>query len=361
MTPDMLAEIDAQARLAESLPRVESAVDDVVQNLEAGASVHLLGSGDSYFAAEAVVPFFQTTEQSRCHAYTAAQFSQYVAPHIGSADLVIPISVSGNSTRTVEAAERAAETAASVVCVTNSESGLLYREFPDSILMGLETEPGWVPGTLTYLGLVTTLYYLGIQLGTPPATRDEHVRSLHRTVESVHDVIEAAKPTATDVAANLSYTDPPQPFYVLGGGPSRATAQYGAAKFLEIGDTLAIGQESEEFAHQEFWVLEKSNPVFVVAPTGPSFSRTEEVAECIREFGNDLVVVTDSDDLADLGKYAFELPSVEESFSPLLSAIPLQLIAYYYALERGFDMSDGSHIDPHRVAIADKIHSGKRY
>jgi glucosamine--fructose-6-phosphate aminotransferase (isomerizing) len=188
------------------------------------------------------------------------------------------------------------------------------------------------------------LYRLGIGL----ARTDDHRygSQLFATLDHVSDVISDTESTATDVAANLSYTDPPRPFYVLGGGPSRATAQYGTAKFLEICDTLAIGQESEEFAHEEFWVLEKSNPVFVVAPEGPGFSKTEEVAECIREFGNDLVVVTDSRDLVDLGKYAFELPSVEESFSPLLSAIPLQFVAYYYALEQGLDPNRRTNVDP---------------
>lgn len=361
MSHDMLVEIHEQRNLNESLTTIESAIDSLVETVPDDATVHLLGSGDSYFAAEAVLPLFQSHAETRFHSHTAHQFSQYVVPQIGSGDVVVPVSVSGNSIGTVEAAERARSAGAAVVGVTNSDSGLLYSEFDDSVLMNLDTEPGWVPGTLTYTGLVGTLYLLGVRIAERDGRRPAEVETLHRTLDAVDEVIEDCTPVAEDVAANLSYTEPPDPVYVLGSGPNRATAQYGAAKFLELCNTLAIGQESEEFAHQEYWNLDKSNPVFVLAPEGAGFGRTRDVAAGIRRFGNDVVVVTDSDDFAELGKYAFEVSPPDNRFSPLLYQIPLQLTTYFYALEQGLDPNNGSHVDPHRKAVADEIHSGKRY
>lgn len=361
MKHDMLIEIDEQRYLGDSIASIERDADSLIDSFREVDSVHMLGSGDSYFAAEAVLPLFQSAGEVQFHSHTAHQFSQYVAPRIGSGDMVVPISVSGNSIRTVEAADRARDSGATIVGVTNSKDGMLHKEFDDSLLMNLDTEPGWIPGTLTYTGLVGTLFYLGIRITERGGDRPAEIEMLHRTLESVGEAIDFCDPIAETVAANLSYTDPPEPIYLLGGGQSRATAQYGAAKFLELCDTLAIGQESEEFAHHEYWNIDKSNPVFVLAPEGAGFGRTQEVAAGIRRFGNDVVVVTDDNDFTDLGKYSFEIPVADNRFSPLLYQIPLQLTTYYYALKQGLDPNNGSHVDPHRKAVADEIHSGKRY
>jgi glucosamine--fructose-6-phosphate aminotransferase (isomerizing) len=365
MVHDMLAEIAAQRDLASSVARIGSEVEAVRSRLPDDVDrVHLFGSGDSYYAAEAVGPFLETAGRTQFRVHTAYQFTRYVAPHLGHGDVAVPISVSGNSVETVEGGNRAAEAGASVVGVTNAEDGRLSHETPASLHMGLDTRPGWVPETLTYLGLLATLYHLGIRLGVRSEDRAEAcVEVLEATLRSVGSVIDAAESTARDVAANLAYTEPAPPFYVLGGGPSRATAHYVAAKFQELGlpRTHATGEESEEFAHGKYWTLAKTDPVFVLAPEGPGFERTLDVARGVREYGNDLVVVTDSDELAALGKYAFEVPVEDDLFSPLLYPVPLQLVVYHYTLELGLDADDGSHVDPHRKGVADVIHSDKRY
>jgi glucosamine--fructose-6-phosphate aminotransferase (isomerizing) len=359
----MLTEIESQRCLGDRLGLIQNELNDIEAVHGAATTVHLLGSGDSLFAAQAVEPLLRRTDNTRFEVHTAYQFSRYVAPYIGPDDLVIPVSVSGNSTRTVEAAKRAEEAGAAVVGVTNNEDGILIREFPDSILMQISPESGWVPGTLTYLGLVVTLYALGIRLGAIGEDRERYLQILWRTLDDLGEVIDEAKQTASEVAKNFFYTDVSSPFYILGGGPSRATAHYSAAKFVEMGlpRTFAVGRETEEFAHAEFWTLDKTDPVFVIGPEGTGFARTLEIAECIREFGNDLVTVTDSPELADLSKYTFDVPVRNDLFSPLLYAVPMQLVVYYYIVALNLDPDDGSHVDPHRVTVGDKIHSGKHY
>lgn len=363
MTDNMLAEIEAQRGLGDDLAAIEAEIDATVDSLEEIHTVHLVGSGDSLFAARSVVPFLNTGGGPAVRAHTAFEFVHYVAPEVGPGHLVVPISVSGNSTETVEAAVRADGNEATVVGVTNAADGILAQKFSNSILLGIETRPGWVPGTLTYLGVVATLYYAGVRLSAGTDGGGSDIETLFETLESIGTVVDESKDTAHQVAKNFVHTEPAPPFYILGGGPSRATAAFAAAKFHEIGlpKTLAVGREIEEFAHGEFWALDKNNPVFVVAPEGPGFQRTLDVAEGIREFGNDLVVVTDSPAMADIGKYAFELEFDHHLFSPLLEAIPLQLVVYYYTLELGLDPNDGTHVDPHRKDVADIIHSGKRY
>lgn len=363
MPDNMLAEINAQRDARDYLTAIESDLTAVAERFEEVQTVHMVGSGDSLFAGRAVEPFLRTMNGPEFRTHTAFEFAEYVASTVDSSDLVVPISESGNSTQTVKAAKQADENGAPVAGLTNAKDGILYQDFPDSILLGIDGRPGWVPGTVTYLGLVATLYHLGIRFAGDGDAERNQIETLYRSLESVGEVVDASKDLAHEVAKNLVYTDSTPPIYVLGGGPSLATAEYVSAKFVEMGlpKTLAIGQESEEFAHKEFWTLEKTNPVFVVAPQGDGFGRTREIAEGIREFGNDLVIVTDSSDLARLGKYAFEIEIENDLFSPLLTAIPLQLVVYYYTVELGLDANNGTHVDPHRIDVADTIHSGKRY
>jgi len=359
----MLTEIDAQRTLKDDLTAVEPRIDTLINSYTDAQRVHMVGSGDSLFAARAVVPFLRTTDGPQFQVHTAFEFAKYVSPHAGPEDIVVPISVSGNSTQTIEAASQAEQSGARVVGITNASDGILAREFPESLILGIDTQPGWTPGTLTYLGLISALYYFGIRLSGGTGGGQEHIDSLYRTLASIGTIIDASKETASQVAKNLVYTNPEPPFYILGEGPNLATSEFIAAKFHEIGlpETIAISRESEEFAHGEFWALAKTNPVFVVAPESPGLSRTETIIKGIRDFGNDIVVVSDSSALVDHAKYSFELQFEDELFSPLLAAIPLQLVVYYYMLELGLDPNDGTHIDPHRKDVADGIHSGKRY
>ena len=121
----------------------------------------------------------------------------------------------------------------------------------------------------------------------------------------------------------------------------------------------AIGQESEEFAHQEFWVIDKNCPVFLVAPRGDSFQRTMEVGACLRHFGCDLFVISNSEELCDMGKYAFAMPEdVEELYAPLLYAVPIQLTAYYFSRKLGLDPDRRSHNDPFRKKVSRMLTRG---
>jgi glucosamine--fructose-6-phosphate aminotransferase (isomerizing) len=350
----MRKEIEAQRDLDTTLEAVEDEVRAIAAATErAGGTVHAVGCGDSGFAALAVAPFFESVGVP-FRAHTSYEFSRYVAPHLGSEDVVVPVSMSGNSARTVEGAARAADRGAHVAGISDSPDGRLAREFEGTVLLGLDTEPGWTPGTLSYLASAAVLYRLGIDLADGGPPRDRLFDVLGRLGEAV----DGTEGTARAVAANLSQTDPAPPVYVLGGGPSRATAKYGAAKLLEVCDALAVGRESEEFAHGEFWMLDKNNPVFVVAPEGNGFSRTREVAEGVREFGNDLVVVTDVPELAALGKYSFDLEFGDDLFSPLVAPVPLQYVAYHYAMERGLDPNRRTNVDPFRKQVSRTLTRG---
>lgn len=352
---DMMLEVEKQGGLHNNAGKIDQAVLENCEEIlreNKEKKLFLLGCGDSYFGGLAVKHLLDGVSDSIILPMSALEFSRYGVNQVDQNSTVIAVSMSGNVARTIEGLNVAQEKGAYVVGITNSATGKLYQISKHPILLGLEEEEGWTPGTLTYCGTLYALYRLLIEFAVP-AVRESMKSQLIRTMQLLTDVVVQTQDTARLVGANMVYSKPCFPVYVLGAGPSYATAKYGAAKFLEICDVDAVGQESEEFAHQEFWVVRKNCPVFIVAPKGPGFARTQEVAHCLRTFGCDLVVLSNDEKMLELGKYSFRLPDeISELFSPLAYDIPLQLCAYYFSQKQGLDPDRRSHNDPFRKQVS---------
>lgn len=358
---DMMEEIERQGSLISGLKTVEEAVEAACEAIIKGGKnkkVFLLGCGDSYFAGLAVKNFFLEKTDCLCFPMTALEFSTTGIRQTDDESTVIAVSMSGNVARTVEAVRAAQEKGAYVVGITNSLTGRLYGVCSHPIYLGLQEEPGWTPGTLTYTGTLYALFRLAAGLSRTEE-RGECQDKLMRVMTQIASVVEACRETARQAGENLVYNRHCFPAYILGAGQSFATAKYGAAKFLEVCDVTAIGQESEEFAHQEFWVINKNCPVFLVAPKGDSFQRTMEVGVCLRQFGCDLFVISNDTRLCEMGKYAFSMPEdVDELYAPLVYAVPLQLTAYYFSRKQGLDPDRRSHNDPFRKRVSRMLTRG---
>ncbi len=352
---DMMREVEKQGELYQHTQKIEQAVRhncEEIRRENKAQKLFLLGCGDSYFGGLAVKHSLDAVSDTLVLPMTALEFSQYGVHQVDAHSTVVAVSMSGNVARTIEGLTAAQSKGAYVVGITNSAAGKLYQMSKHPILLGLEEEEGWTPGTLTYCGTLYALCRLLLEFAAPPE-RGTLLEQLAQTMRLLADVIARSREMAQAVGGNLVYGKPGFPVYVLGAGPSYATAKYGAAKFLEICDVDAIGQESEEFAHQEFWVVRKTCPVFIVAPKGPGFARTREVAHCLRRFGCDLIVLSSDEELLELGKYSFPMPeAIPEALSPLAYAIPLQLCAYYFSQKQGLDPDRRSHNDPFRKKIS---------
>lgn len=358
---DMMTEIERQGSLLSDLKQIEEAVDEICTAVLANGKnkkVFLLGCGDSYFAGLAVKNFFHEKTDCLCFPMTALEFSTYGIRQTDGESTVIAVSMSGNVARTVEAVKAAQEKGAYVVGITNSLTGRLYGVCSHPVYLGLYEEPGWTPGTLTYTGTLYALFCLAAGL-CREEERESIRNGLAKVMGQIASMVEQHRETARQAGENFVYNRHSFPVYLLGAGQSFATAKYGAAKFLEICGVTAIGQESEEFAHQEFWVIDKNCPVFLVAPKGGSFPRTKEVGECLRRFGCDLFVVSNDPELCSMGKYAFSMPEeADELYAPLLYAVPLQLTAYYFSKKLGLDPDRRSHNDPFRKQVSRMLTRG---
>jgi len=128
--------------------------------------------------------------------------------------------------------------------------------------------------------------------------------------------------------------------YVVGGGHSYVTSFFGRAKLIEAAHSPGGAHELEEWAHEEFFCTGPGVTTIVVAPPGASHDRAVEQIEAARKIGATAVAVCTTNAPA-AGVADLVLPvagDAPEELSPLTYCVPLELLAYHYASERGLTM-----------------------
>jgi glutamine---fructose-6-phosphate transaminase (isomerizing) len=128
-------------------------------------------------------------------------------------------------------------------------------------------------------------------------------------------------------------------YWIVGAGPSIATAYEGALKIQEAAHATALGVQCEQFLHGPWTALDPGDVVVVIAPPGPSYPRCLDAARVAREVGAPvLALVEDGDtEIAKIATETIVIAPVPELLSPLLTVVPLQLLAYHTALRRGMN------------------------
>jgi glucosamine--fructose-6-phosphate aminotransferase (isomerizing) len=185
------------------------------------------------------------------------------------------------------------------------------------------------------------LYHLAIRIGEVRGryTMDE-AGALRRQLAGLADAIEAGLDAAATAAGALaerwaehSGTD------LLGSGPGRASADYGAAKLLEAAGVRGYGQDLEEFAHLHYFAADTTTPVLLVtSSTSAARSRAAEVAKLLETLGRPAATLSDE---PLIGAHLPHAAGVAEIFQPLLHIAPLALLADEVMRRRGEEPGRG--------------------
>jgi glutamine---fructose-6-phosphate transaminase (isomerizing) len=119
----------------------------------------------------------------------------------------------------------------------------------------------------------------------------------------------------------------------VGGGPNFGMALFSAAKILEASGDSALGQDTEEWAHLQYFAREKQTPTFFITAADRDVSRMKEVIVAAQQIGRRVVVICPetAKDLIELSEHAFTFGPVKEMYSALVTQIPGELFAAYRA------------------------------
>ena len=321
---------------------VHAALDDEL--CRSAARIYLMGCGDSHHAALGCELAFEQLTGLPTEALTSMQFSRYAAEFMPGANpassLVIGTSVSGEVSRTLEGLLMGRKYGASTIALTanpSSRIGLAAGTTIDTAQPPFQDPPGLViPGVRSYVANQVGLLLVSIRIGELRGhISGVEAGNLRQEIEALGGAAEqtiAANDSAARALAE-SWQDARE-FVFVGAGPNLASALFSAAKILEATGDPALGQDTEEWAHLQYFARLADTPTFLISAGGRDLSRTAEIAEAAHHIGRRVAAVVPAHALSISSHADRLLPlagGVREIFSPVISAIPASLFAAHRA------------------------------
>lgn len=304
----------------------------------------MAGCGDSHMASVAAEMAFEQLAGIPAEPMTAMQAARYAfwdaSQDFPKNPLVIGVSVSGNVVRTREALAIARQAGALTVAVTsNAESPL--AKVSEKVLHVQAPESLWSPGVSSYCISMIALYLMAIRFAevTGKSSQDQanqrrqEIKSAAKVIEQTIEMnIETAKAFAADCKEK-------QYFVFTGYGPNMATALFSAAKVMEAAGLHAIGQDTEEWAHLQYFVnADPETPTFLISPGGRGHNRAAELVEPMTRVGRKIAAVVPENDqqIAPQLKWVFKIPgNLPEWLTPMVYAVPAELFCSFLSEEIG--------------------------
>jgi glutamine---fructose-6-phosphate transaminase (isomerizing) len=267
----------------------------------------------------------------------ASEF-RYRKPVVDRKTLVIAISQSGETADTLAAMREARDRGATVLGIVNVVGSTIAREAQGGIYLHAGPEIG-VASTKAFTSQVAALALFTVRMGRlrGTLTAEEGRAILHALAElpeKIEQVLEL-----NDAIRELAriYKDAANALY-LGRGFNFPTALEGALKLKEISYIHAEGLPAAEMKHGPIALIDENMPVVVVAPRDSVYSKVlSNIQEVKARGGRIIAIVNDGteDDLEKLVDHFMPVPETIEMLTPILTTIPLQLLAYHVAVMRG--------------------------
>jgi glutamine---fructose-6-phosphate transaminase (isomerizing) len=310
--------------------------------LDPPSRVYLVGCGDSHYAGLATRYAFERWTGIPTEALESLEFSRYAIESAPRDALVVAVSNSGRVTRTVECALFAGQHGMPSIALTYAPESRLAQT-ASMVLAWQYEDVGFGPGTLSYLASISGLLALALRLGElsgrlKPMDVAAHLEAIAATGDAVGATIDNSHQVAQSIGNAIQ---PSGVVSILGGGPNYATALFGMAKFIEAAAFSAVGQELEEWAHEQYFCTGPGTHTFVIAPPGASVDRAREQLRAVRDVGGTSVAICDASDADTASLADAVLPiakTADELLSPLVTPIPLELVALAFAQRLGRTM-----------------------
>jgi glucosamine--fructose-6-phosphate aminotransferase (isomerizing) len=327
--PELLAQPDVVRRgwAANAEPLADAAARIHARQPE---RVFLVGAGDSLAVMLAARLALEVMLGVPCEPVQSLELAYYLAHDITARSLVIALSSSGETTRTVEAMLAAQGAGALTLAVTNKPDSTLAKLSTAALIVDA-TRIGWPTQSSTAsLALLLRLAGLvGASRGAPAAAA--YLAELETLPDLMVDVLARADPV---IAEQAGVEAAGQMFVFAGAGPCQAAAVAGAAKVKECTPEHALATELEEFHHYNS--LKAGEPLWMFIPAGRSVERGIDTIHEAHRLGGHVYAITAEQvtSFDGLARGVLRLPDVSEVLSPLLYFLPAQLVGYHLAMAK---------------------------
>ncbi len=339
----MLKEIHEQVSATRTLfsairePYISQFVDTLIE----ANRVFFIACGSSYHAAVVGSYYFNELANIAAIPVIGGQFTSLYGESIGEKDVAVCVSQSGETKDVIDAVHHSLKKNTKILGVVNVLGSTLTHLSDLYLPLGSGFEIS-VPATKTYTSQVTLFDFLAIQAGRKKGVLNQNQAEskLNALKTQLSPLIEETISTTTLKARSLApYLSRFSHFYVLGHGLTHGVALEGALKIKEVCYIVADGMYSSEFKHGPLSIVDKGYPIiFAIAPDD-----AEHIVNHLAEVEcRGARIIATGEDHPLLRRYVTEedfltVPKSNQNLSPILQAIPLQLLAYHLATYKDID------------------------
>jgi glucosamine--fructose-6-phosphate aminotransferase (isomerizing) len=338
----MIKEIHEQPATLRNTLRIQEHYLDLISTfLDRAQEVFLVACGTSYHACLAASYMFSKLAFLPTYPVFASEFLEQHGKSVSIDSTILAISQSGETADTLSAVNSAQQRAATILGLTNTIGSTLTRI--SRVYIGQQSGPEiGVAATKTFTSQLSVLAQLALRLSKKrgKVSQDE-MDYLAEKLEKLPDIVDTIILSQEEKVKQIAskYRDA-KIFFFLGRGISTATAYEGRLKLMEIAYVPSIAFPAGESKHGPISLIEAGFPVVFICPKDGSHKTLIGNIMEMKARGAAIIAVVEEGDeeIKALSDDYVEVPKgIPEVLSPIPFAVPLQLLAYYMALERGYN------------------------
>jgi glucosamine--fructose-6-phosphate aminotransferase (isomerizing) len=338
ITEQPRAIVDTMAGRIE-LERDTVSLDGIALDVAAIKRIVFVACGTSYHASLVGKFLIESLARIPAEVDLASEF-RYRDPLVGPSDLVIAISQSGETADTMGAVKEARQRGATVLAVSNVLDSSISRLAHHAFYTHAGPEIG-VASTKAFTTQLLSLVMIAINLGRQNGKLSaERARALLAELVALPGKMTDVVDHGAQLQVIARRYGNARGFLFLGRGNQYPIALEGALKLKEISYIHAEGYAAGEMKHGPIALIDAELPVVVLAPRGPNYDKViSNLAEVRAREGKVIAIATRGD--KEIGQQADEVilvPETAPELQPILTCVPLQLLAYYVADHKGTDI-----------------------
>ncbi len=324
--------IKGSSAIIEELSLTEEELRDITR-------IHMVACGTSYHAGLVGKYLIEQELRIPVEVEVASEF-RYKNPIVKSTDLVILISQSGETADTLAGLREAKKSGAKVIGIINVMGSTISREADGTIYTNAGLEIG-VASTKAFVAQLVAMYILMLFLGEKRECLSKERREyIIENLNKLPSMVEKILGLENEIKEKVAILEGAASTIFIGRNINTAIAYEGALKLKEISYIHAEAYQSGELKHGPIALISEECPLVAIATKGETYDKVKSNIEEVRARGGRILTIATKGDveIEKISEEVIYLPEIDEMFSPIINVIPLQILSYYAARERGLDV-----------------------
>lgn len=293
------------------------------------------GCGTSFHAALATADIlYSLFERTNVEAVQSFELKHYYNL-LNSKTLLLGYSHTGATKTTNDAIARAGAAGTRSIGLTGVGTSAITKTASRHLVVGNGLEKSRAH-TKSYTASILAGIFMGahfLRTEVSDSSAESMLEQLNEVPEYIHSTINLNEKKIAELATSLGTKA--KKTLIVGAGPNVATALEASLKLKETSYSAAEGMETEQFLHGPWVSLNKDSLVILLAPQGPSRERSMDLLKALNNLEVKTIAITDDKRIVEAASDSIFIPDVKEELTPLVYIVPLQLYAYYIAVDMG--------------------------